>query len=34
MRPAEDAQQIDTTDLDVDDVVARIEELVRARQPA
>lgn len=34
MRPAEDAIQIDTTDLDVDDVVAQIEELVRARQPA
>ena len=32
--PAEDAQQIDTTDLDVEDVVAQIEELVRARQPA
>jgi cytidylate kinase len=34
MRPAEDAVQIDTTELDVEDVVARIEELVRARQPA
>jgi len=34
MRPAEDAVQIDTTDLDVEDVVGRIEELVRARQPA
>jgi cytidylate kinase len=34
MRPAEDAIQIDTTDLDVNDVVAQIEELVRARQPA
>ena len=34
MRPAEDAIQIDTTDLAVDEVVARIEELVRARQPA
>jgi cytidylate kinase len=34
MRPAEDAIQIDTTDLDVEDVVAQIEELVRARQPA
>jgi cytidylate kinase len=34
MRPAEDAMQIDTTDLDVEDVVAQIEELVRARQPA
>ena len=26
--------KIDTTDLDVEDVVAQIEELVRARQPA
>jgi len=34
MRPADDAVQIDTTELDVEDVVARIEELVRARQPA
>jgi cytidylate kinase len=34
MQPAEDAIQIDTTDLDVDDVVGQIEELVRARQPA
>jgi cytidylate kinase len=35
MRPAPDAQQIDTTNLEVDDVVDRIEELVaRARQPA
>jgi CMP/dCMP kinase len=34
MRPAEDAIQIDTTDLDVEDVVVRIEQLVRARQPA
>jgi cytidylate kinase len=31
MRPAEDAVQIDTTSLAVDDVVARIEELVHAR---
>jgi cytidylate kinase len=31
MQPAEDAEQIDTTDLDVDEVVARIEQLVRAR---
>ena len=31
MRPAEDAVQIDTTALDVDEVVARIEELVHAR---
>ena len=34
MRPADDAIQIDTTELDVEDVVAQIEELVRARQPA
>jgi cytidylate kinase len=34
MTPAADAQQIDTTDLEVEDVVARIEELVRAKQPA
>jgi cytidylate kinase len=34
MRPAEDAIRIDTTELDVEDVVAQIEELVRARQPA
>ena len=31
MQPAEDAQQIDTTDLRVEDVVEQIEELVRAR---
>jgi CMP/dCMP kinase len=31
MQPAKDAEQIDTTELDVDQVVARIEELVRAR---
>jgi cytidylate kinase len=31
MQPAEDAQQIDTTDLRVEDVVERIEEMVRAR---
>ncbi len=31
MRPAEDAVQIDTTTLAVDDVVARIEHLVHAR---
>jgi cytidylate kinase len=31
MQPAEDAQQIDTTDLRVEDVVERIEEIVRAR---
>ena len=34
MRPAEDAILIDTTELDVEDVVGRIEKLVRARQPA
>jgi len=34
MRPAEDAVQIDTTQLQVDDVVDRIEHLVRERQPA
>jgi cytidylate kinase len=32
MRPAEDAEVIDTTHLEVDDVVARIAGLVRARQ--
>jgi cytidylate kinase len=31
---AKDAHLIDTTDLDIDDVVARIEELVRERLPA
>ena len=31
MQPAEDATQIDTTELDVEDVVDRIERLVRAR---
>jgi cytidylate kinase len=31
MQPAEDAELIDTTHLEVDDVVGRIEELVRAR---
>ena len=31
MQPAPDAEQIDTTDLQVEDVVGRIEELVRAR---
>ncbi|HEY7705937.1 MAG TPA: (d)CMP kinase [Gaiellaceae bacterium] len=31
MQPADDADLIDTTDLDVDDVVSRIELLVRAR---
>ena len=34
MRPAADAETIDTSDLEVGDVVERIEELVRARQPA
>ena len=34
MQPAPDAEVIDTTQLQVDDVVRRIEELVRARQPA
>ena len=34
MQPAEDAIQIDTTTLDVDEVVGRIEELVHARQSA
>jgi cytidylate kinase len=35
MRPAADAHEIDTTALEVDDVVNQIEELVRAvRQPA
>ena len=31
MQPADDAQLIDTTHLDVEDVVARIEQLVRSR---
>lgn len=31
MQPADDAVEIDTTDLGVDDVVARVEELVLAR---
>jgi cytidylate kinase len=34
MRPAEDAVEIDTTHLRVEDVVARIEELVRERTAA
>jgi cytidylate kinase len=33
MRPAPDAVEIDTTELTVDDVVSRIGELVRERQP-
>jgi cytidylate kinase len=34
MQPAPDAAQIDTTDLRVEDVVERIEALVRERTPA
>jgi CMP/dCMP kinase len=34
MQPADDAEEINTTYLEVDDVVTRIEELVRARTPA
>jgi len=34
MRPAPDAELIDTTSLPIDDVVARIEHLIRARLPA
>ena len=34
MQPASDAEQIDTTTLEVDDVVTRIEKLVRARSAA
>jgi cytidylate kinase len=34
MRPAPDAEQIDTTDLEVDDVVTRIEQLVQERLAA
>jgi cytidylate kinase len=34
MHPASDAEQIDTTSLEVDDVVDHIERLVRERQPA
>ena len=34
MRPAADAEQIDTTELEVDDVVARIERLVHERLAA
>jgi cytidylate kinase len=34
MQPAADAVLIDTTDLQVDDVVGRIEELVRERSSA
>jgi cytidylate kinase len=31
MQPADDAEQIDTTELDIDQVVDRIQGLVRAR---
>ncbi len=31
MQPASDAQEIDTTNLPIEDVIGRIEELVRAR---
>ena len=34
MQPAPDAERIDTTDLDVEQVVSRIEELVRTRAHA
>ena len=34
MQPAEDAQKIDTTSLRVEDVVEKIEAMVRARTPA
>ena len=34
MRPAEDAEVLDTTGLDLDEVVARIERAVRAGQPS
>ena len=34
MRPADDADQIDTTDLQVEDVVTRIEQLVQQRLAA
>ena len=34
MQPADDARTIDTTDLDIDDVVAEIEALVRERSVA
>jgi cytidylate kinase len=34
MRPADDADQIDTTDLQVEDVVTRIDELVQQRLAA
>ncbi len=34
MQPAADAELIDTTDLEVDDVVGRIQELIRTRSLA
>ena len=34
LQPAHDAEQIDTTDLEVDDVVTRIEEIVQQRLAA
>jgi cytidylate kinase len=34
MQPADDAELIDTTDLEVEDVVGRIEELIRLRSLA
>jgi len=34
MRAAPDAEEIDTTNLTIEEVVARIEQLVRERQPA
>ena len=34
MTPAEDAVEIDTTELEVEDVVDRIEQLVRERRAA
>jgi cytidylate kinase len=34
MQPAEDALEIDTSELDVEDVVDRIEAIVRSRLPA
>jgi cytidylate kinase len=34
MKEAPDAEVIDTTDLEVDDVVSRIEVLIRERSPA
>jgi cytidylate kinase len=34
MQPADDAELIDTTSLSVDEVVDRIERIVRERAPA